>query len=182
MYSISLLLFYFIHSSFYLLIPYPYLAPPPGAAFLKDKEPNSCCVPTRCVPGTSSALREARPGTLKSSRTGHSCLLAYFCIPAVKALVLVLIPFSPRTYTGSCTPFWLPLVLFPALHSDTAYQRDFPLAKNLWETLYTVTSPYLRIPHPQIQPTFNRKIFGRKDSRKFQKAKLEFVVHGRLFA
>lgn len=58
-----------------------------------------------------------------------------FYISDVKVLVLVLIPF-PQTCTEPSTLFWLPLFLFPALHSYIPYQRDASSAQNLWETLH----------------------------------------------
>ena len=44
----------------------------------------------------------------------------------------------------------------------------------------TVSPPYLRVLHPRIQPTTDQK-YSEKNSRKFQKAKLEFAVHWQLF-
>ena len=41
---------------------------------------------------------------------------------------------------------------------------------------HTVGSQYPRALHPQIQPTVDQKYWKKKNSRKFQKAKLEFAV------
>ena len=111
---------YLIRSGFYLLNPYAYLASPPGAVFLKGKEPNSFSVPACFC--QALAQHRGRPGwePLSHLRPAISASRLSVVFFLSRLWLVFLIPFSFRTHTESSTVIWLPLVLFPAFHYYTA--------------------------------------------------------------
>lgn len=87
-----------------------------------------------CVPCTRSALG-GRQGQKSLIHPQSACLASNFGIPAVKALILVIIPF-PWANRESSALSWLLPVLLSTLHSQTISQRHFPTARVFWETLH----------------------------------------------
>ena len=51
------------------------------------------------------------------------------------------------------------------------------LFKDLCEAFIFVSPPHPRVLHPHIQLTADQKYLGKKNSRKFQEAKLQFAAH-----